>query len=307
MRIAIASGKGGAGKTSVAASLARVWPTRHIMADTDVEAPNLHLFLKPDMRESSTIALPIPVRIDDTCTKCFRCHDICHYGAIARFGTNLKIFPDMCHACGGCFAVCETSSLVRGEREIGQLHTGFLADGSPWLSGATRVGEVMTPPLLRQLFKRLACLEKEVASQCGAMPDVILDAPPGVSCPAVTVGSHVDAILMVVDSSPFGLHDFMLAHQAFGKLNRPLACVLNRAGMPGNASGDNRVRDYCAKHNLALLAELPFEREAAEAYSTGRLLADISAAWKERFESLARALAQCFQTAEAGGRTTCAK
>ena len=303
MRIAIASGKGGAGKTSVAASLARVWPARHIMADTDVEAPNLHLFLKPDIRESSTISLPIPVQIDDSCTKCYKCHDICHYGAIAKFGANLKLFQDMCHASGGCFAVCETSSLTRGERQIGQLHMGALSDGTPWLSGATRIGEVMTPPLLRALFKRLTHLEQEVADE--ELPDVILDAPPGVSCPAVTVGSHVDAILMVVDSSPFGLHDFKLAHQAFGKLGRPLACVLNRAQMPGNAGGDTRVRDYCAEHNLPLLAELPFEREAAEAYSSGRLLADISPAWSERFENLAQAIRQEF--GRDSGRSACAK
>ena len=209
----------------------------------------------------------------------------------------------MCHACGGCFAVCETSSLTRGERQIGQLHMGALSDGTPWLSGATRIGEVMTPPLLRALFKRLTHLEQEVADE--ELPDVILDAPPGVSCPAVTVGSHVDAILMVVDSSPFGLHDFKLAHQAFGKLGRPLACVLNRAQMPGNAGGDTRVRDYCAEHNLPLLAELPFEREAAEAYSSGRLLADISPAWSERFENLAQAIRQEF--GRDSGRSACAK
>lgn len=305
MRIAIASGKGGAGKTSVAASLGSVWPADHIMADTDVEAPNLHIFLKPEIAASETIALPIPVQTDESCTGCTRCHAICHYGAIAKFGAKLKIFPDMCHACGGCFAVCETDSLVRGTREIGQLHSGALDDHQPWISGTTRIGEVMTPPLIRALFKRLDVLEQETEARTGQEPEVLLDAPPGVSCPAVTVGSHVDVILMVVDSSPFGLHDFTLAHQAFSRLNRPLACVLNRAGMPGNAAGDESVRSYCREHDLPLLAELPFELEAASAYSTGRLLADISPAWRERFVSLAAALRQlCARAAE--GRQTCA-
>lgn len=285
----------------MAASLDRVWPTAHIMADTDVEAPNLHIFLKPDIAASTTIALPIPVQFDASCTGCSSCHDICHYGAIAKFGTKLKIFPDMCHACGGCFAVCETDSLVQGEREIGQLHSGTLDAATPWLSGATRIGEVMTPPLIRALFKRLSVLEEEMAAQTGQKPEVLLDSPPGVSCPAVTVGSHADAIIMVVDSSPFGLHDFRLAHQAFGRLNRPLACVLNRAGIPGNAQGDETVRSYCTKHNLPLLAELPFELEAAAAYSTGKLLADISPAWKERFTKLAEDIRELF------GRQACAR
>ncbi len=306
MRIAIASGKGGAGKTSVAASLGSVWAAGHIMADTDVEAPNLHLFLGPEIHTSSTIALPIPTQILDSCTSCGKCHDICRYGAIAKLGAKLKIFPDMCHACGGCFAVCPENALVQGERVIGELREGSLKNGTPWISGATRIGEVMTPPLLRALFKRLSSMEEAYAEEKGTRPDVLVDAPPGVSCPAVTVGSHVDALLMVVDSSPFGLHDFQLAHEAFGKLGKPLACVLNRAGMPGNEKGDETVRSYCTEHNLPLLAELPFEREAARAYSSGQLLSDLSDSWKARFQNLAQALGQTFAHTTCG-RPACAK
>lgn len=291
MRIAIASGKGGAGKTAVTASLSRVWPASRIMVDTDVEAPNLHLFLHPVFGESEQVYLSIPQRVTENCTGCGRCREMCHYSAIARFGKKIVLFPDMCHGCGGCFAVCPEGSLVQGKRELGSIACGCLPDGGPYLNGRTRIGEVMTPPLLRRLLQKLTELEKSLPDT----PDVLLDSPPGVSCPAVTVAGKADALLMVIDPSPFGYHDFVLAHSAFSSLGLPLACVLNRAGLPGNADGDAAVRRYCKEHELPLIGELPFERVAAQAYASGKVLADISEQWSERFQKFALALRSHFQ------------
>ena len=285
MRIAIASGKGGAGKTSVAASLASVWDSPLVAVDTDVEAPNLHLFLPPQVEGSSKAWLEVPSLDLAACSKCGKCREICSFKAIASFAGNISIFPDMCHGCGGCFAVCADKALKPVGRELGELEHGAVLDGTVrFLMGRTRIGESMTPPLLRQLRARLDAMLAEIPA------DAILDAPPGVSCPAVTVTRDVDLILLVADPTPFGFHDFRLAHQAFLPLNKAMAVVINRAGAEGNADGDAAVRDYCRKHGLPLLAELPFERAAAEQYANGRLLAALSPEWKQRFEHLRDAL-----------------
>ena len=151
MRIVFASGKGGAGKTTVTASLAALWPRPVIAADCDVEAPNLHLFLAPDLPEHAAITLDVPVLNAEKCTACGACKDICQYRAIARFGRKVLVFPDMCHGCGGCFAVCPEGALDTGKRELGSLEEGtFSAAGARgrFIMGRTRIGEAMTPPLL---------------------------------------------------------------------------------------------------------------------------------------------------------------
>lgn len=285
MRIAIASGKGGAGKTSVTASLARVWDAPLVAVDTDVEAPNLHLFLKPHLVQSMQAGLDVPRLNVARCDACGRCRDICHYKAIAAFAGKISLFPDMCHGCGGCFAVCPHDALEVAQRELGVIENGDALDGSiRFLGGKTRIGEAMTPPLLRRLHARLNALLQETAA------DALLDAPPGVSCPAVTVVRDVDLLLLVADPTPFGFHDFQLAHQAFQPLRKPVAVVINRAGAEDNAEGDEAVRAYCRREGLPLLAELPFERAAAEQYAAGALLADLSDIWRQRFAALRDAL-----------------
>jgi len=290
MKIAIASGKGGAGKTSVAASLARVWDSPLIAVDTDAEAPNLHLFLPPDITERRTSLLRVPGLDKEKCDSCGKCRDICTYKAIASFAGRISIFQDMCHGCGGCFAVCPTGAILESSRELGTLELGTVLDGSVrFLMGRTRIGEAMTPPLLRQEHK---AIDEMLAA---APADVIIDSPPGVSCPAVTVTRDADMILLVADPTPFGFHDFKLAHQAFLPLGKPICVVVNRAGAEGNEEGDEAVRTYCRENGLPLLAELPFERSAAEQYAAGRLLADISPVWSERFTALRDALRNTFE------------
>lgn len=296
MRIVFASGKGGAGKTTVTASLAALWPRPIIAADCDVEAPNLHLFLAPDLPERTNITLDVPVLNAEKCTACGACKDICQYRAIARFGRKVLIFPDMCHGCGGCFAVCPEGALNTGERELGALEEGtFSAAGTRgrFIMGRTRIGEAMTPPLLRALLARL----ENMTAQAGE--DALIDSPPGVSCPAMTVAGRADMVVLVAEPTPFGFHDFKLAHAAFARTGAKLAVVMNRSGMEGNEAGDTALRAWCAERHLPLLAELPFDRAAAEQYAGGGLIAQTSSLWEERFRALAESL---LQRAEQGGR-----
>lgn len=284
MRIVFASGKGGAGKTTVTASLAALWPRPAIAADCDVEAPNLHLFLTPELPEQTGITLDVPVLDPEKCTACGTCKDICQYRAIARFGKKVLIFPDMCHGCGGCFAVCREGALSTGKRELGVLEEGtFAASGmrGRFIMGRTRIGEAMTPPLLRALLTRL----DNMVAQAGE--DALIDSPPGVSCPAMTVAGRADMVVLVAEPTPFGFHDFKLAHAAFARTGAALAVVMNRSGMDGNAAGDETLRAWCAERGLPLLAELPFDRAAAEQYAKGKLVALTSPAWEERFHALA--------------------
>ena len=292
MRVAIASGKGGAGKTTVTASLAAVWDTPCVVADSDVEAPNLYLFLRPEIHAATPVYLEIPVLNTNKCTLCGACRDICRFKAIARFGKKLSLFGDMCHGCGGCFAVCPEGALSAGQRRLGDLESGFIpGTGHAFLMVRARIGEAMTPPQLRALRRSLDRMLEEVPDgKQKACKDALVDAPPGVSCPAMTVARDVDVVLLVAEPTPFGIHDCKLAHQAFLSLAKPMAVVMNRTAMEGNFHGEEELRRYCEKHDLPVLAELPFSREVAEAYAAGQLIANLSPSWHNRFTMLRDAL-----------------
>lgn len=275
MNLAVASGKGGTGKTTVAASLARVWPRPLVAVDLDVEEPNLGLFLKPELTGSQAALLEVPQALEELCDACGACAQLCQFKAISLLGQTLLVFPEMCHGCGGCLAVCPRQALKPASRQLGQVEWGQ-AGGPRFLMGRLRVGEAMSPPLMRAVRARLRQMLAEQPA------DVIVDAPPGVSCPALSAVDDSDAILLVTEPTPFGLYDLRLAHQAFAPLGKPLGVVINRAGL-----GDGRVRHYCQEEGLTILAELPFDRLAAQAYSRGQVLAEASSLWRRQFQDLA--------------------
>ena len=209
MRIAIASGKGGAGKTTVTASLASVWDRPFIAVDTDVEAPNLHLFLPPAVEASETVGLEVPILDPERCTLCGACRAICRYKAIAQFASRLTIFTDMCHGCGGCFAVCPSQALTPGSRELGVLDQGTVLEGrGRFLMGRSRIGEAMTPPLLRALRKKLDLMLTAIPA------DALIDSPPGVSCPAPNANRSRQRL-------PAGASGFPADRKARGRNHEP--------------------------------------------------------------------------------------
>jgi MinD superfamily P-loop ATPase len=262
MILAIASGKGGTGKTTVAASLAWVWDRPVTAVDLDVEEPNLHLFLRPKIAGRETASMEIPVVDDARCTRCRACSDLCQFKAISVMGSTVLTFPEMCHGCGGCLDICPEKALSAGARELGDVEWGTADDRIGFCMGRLRVGEAMSPPLMRAVLARLA-----QRPQPGS--DVIIDAPPGTSCPAVNAVLPSDVILLVTEPTPFGFHDFRLAHEAFTPLGKRMAVVINRAGL-----ADRSVQDYCRDHALPVLTEIPFDRRLAETYSNGRVLAE---------------------------------
>ena len=212
MRIAIASGKGGAGKTTVTASLASVWDRPFIAVDTDVEAPNLHLFLPPAVETSETVGLEVPILDPERCTLCGACRAICRYKAIAQFASRLTIFTDMCHGCGGCFAVCPSQALTPGSRELGVLDQGTVLEGrGRFLMGRSRIGEAMTPPLLRALRKKLDLMLTAIPA------DALIDSPPGVR--RRPAGGRAHAVR--IPRFPAGASGFPADRKARGRNHEP--------------------------------------------------------------------------------------
>lgn len=274
MIVAIASGKGGTGKTTVAASLAAVWDRPLAAVDLDVEEPNLHLFLRPVLGAPEDVPMDIPVVDEERCTRCRACADLCQFKAITLLGEHLLVFPEMCHGCGGCLLVCPEKALSPGFRVLGVLEQGRCGPAR-FLMGRLRVGETMSPPLMRAVKKRL---DGMLAAQPA---DALLDAPPGVSCPAMNAVMDADVILLVTEPTPFGFHDFRLAHQAFAPMGKPLGVVVNRAGV-----GDDSVQGYCREKGLPVLAEIPYDRAIAEAYARGRVVAGLTPELAKLFTGL---------------------
>ncbi|MDR3568369.1 MAG: ATP-binding protein [Syntrophobacteraceae bacterium] len=274
MIVAIASGKGGTGKTTVAASLSRVWERPLVAVDLDVEAPNLHLFLRPVIEESSAAWIETPVVDESRCNFCLACSDLCQFKAISVMGSVVLTFQEMCHGCGGCIAVCPQKAISPGRRELGQIGWGR-AGNTQFLMGRLRIGEAMSPPLMRQVKSRL----KDIIEATGR--DAIVDAPPGVSCPAVNAVMGSDVIVLVTEPTPFGFHDFKLAWEAFSPLGKPMGVVINRAGV-----GDRKIYSFCAEMHIPILSEVPYERSAAEGYARGRIVADLSPEFRNIFVSL---------------------
>ncbi|WP_243547269.1 4Fe-4S binding protein [Pseudodesulfovibrio tunisiensis] len=278
MIISVASGKGGTGKTTVTSSLVSVWDKPVAAVDLDVEEPNLHLFLRPEIDKVSTVDMEIPKADDAKCTHCRKCADLCSFKAITVMAETLLVFEEMCHGCGGCLAICPEDALTPGARPLGTLEEGKSGD-KPYLMGRLRIGEAMSPPLMRHVKKRL----DQVIGETGR--DAIIDSPPGVSCPAVASVIDSDFIVLVTEPTPFGFHDFKLAWEAFTPLGKPMGVVVNRAGI-----GDRSVQDFCAEKGLPILAEIPFDRAVAEGYSKGQVVAEVSDDLKRVFESLRDAI-----------------
>ena len=274
MKISIASGKGGTGKTTVTASLATIWDSPLLAVDLDVEEPNLHLFLRPELGPPTTAWMEVPELDVGKCNLCGDCVELCQFKALSIMISTLTLYPDMCHGCGGCIAICKEKALSPAKRELGEIYEGKSCD-IDFLSGTLRIGEAMTPPLMEQVKKRIAPIIEDSGK------DVIFDAPPGVSCPAICAVIDSDVIILVTDATPFGFYDFKLAWESFSPLGKPMGVVVNRAGM-----GTDDIYQFCEEKNIPLLAEIPFDRAIAEAYSRGRVISDISEKLSEVFASL---------------------
>jgi len=274
MIISVASGKGGTGKTTVATNMALAIGTGAVLLDCDVEEPNAHLFVNPEIEKTEPVFTPIPLIDEEKCTYCRKCVEICRFKAIIVVGETVLTFPELCHSCGGCMAVCPEDAITETGRELGVTESGNTGE-IPFVHGRLRVGEAMSPPLI-----------KNVRSFVHPDKINIIDAPPGTSCPVITAMRGTDFVLMVTEPTPFGLHDLKLAVEAVKILGIPHGLVINRADM-----GDDRVKAYAEQENIPVLMEIPFDRRIAEAYSRGRLIIEVMPEWRAAFAGLFQQIA----------------
>ncbi len=269
MIISVASGKGGTGKTTIAVNLAVSLERDVLLLDCDVEAPNTHLFLTPVISGNHAVCTPVP-RIDtDKCSFCKKCMEICRFNAIAVLKRQVLVFDNLCHSCGGCVEICPEKAVKEIPKVLGEIQTGQ-AGRVRVSQGRLKIGEVMVPPVIKQLRA------KEVLEDI-----IIIDAPPGTSCPVIAAVNRSDFILLVTEPTPFGLHDLKLAVDTARLLNVPCGIVVNRAGL-----GNSEVHDYARKEKIPVLMEIPFDRQIAESYSNGVMIVDTMPKLKDEFFNL---------------------
>ncbi|MEN8165758.1 MAG: ATP-binding protein, partial [Acidobacteriota bacterium] len=277
MKVAVASGKGGTGKTTVATSLALVWEETALL-DCDVEGPNAHLLLHPEIDRSAEVTVPVPRLHEEHCSYCGVCADFCRSHALAVVPGKWMIFDQLCHACGGCSLVCPTRAIYEVDRRIGEVRFGH-AGPIRFVQGELHEGEAHPIPVIEDVLK-----------EAGDQGDVIIDSPPGTNCSMITAAEAADVVLLVTEPTPFGLHDLGLAVEALKAINRPAAILVNRADW-----GAGEVHEYAAREGIPVVLEIPHLLEVAEGYARSRPLVESAPEFRQKLSGLRSSLVRLIQ------------
>ncbi len=268
MIISVASGKGGTGKTTAATNLALSIGKAQII-DCDVEEPNANVFLKAKVDEEEDVTVDVPEINEEKCDHCGKCSEFCRYNALAVLPSKVLVFPELCHSCGGCKIVCPRDAISWRKVAIGKIEHGTAGE-LDFYHGLLNIGEIKTIPLLKALKKKV-----------DRNKEVILDAPPGTSCPVIETIGGSDYCILVTEPTPFGLHDLKLAVDVVRLMNIPFGVIINRDGI-----GDEKAEQYCREEGIAILMKIPYSREIAYLYSKGIPFTDELPEWHDKFQNL---------------------
>ena len=268
MKIAIASGKGGTGKTTVATNLALSLENTQLL-DCDVEEPDSHIFLNMRLKRVEAVYIPVPKIDKDKCNFCGKCSDFCQYNAIAVVPDDILFFPELCHGCGGCALVCPEKAIAEENRAIGIIERGS-NNGLEFYHGLLNIGEPMATPLVGAVKKKI-----------NSNMITIIDSPPGTSCPVIESIKDTDYCILVTEPTPFGLYDLRLAVEVVKALKLRFGVLINQDGI-----GDSGVEDYCKEEGIRIVMKIPHDKDIARFYSQGIPFIKEMPEWRERFVAL---------------------
>ncbi len=270
MKIAVASGKGGTGKTTVAVNMAVSLGNAQLL-DCDVEEPNCNLFLGHPLQKVRDVGIQIPSISRDKCNSCRKCAEACRFNALAVLPTGIMLFPQLCHGCGACSLVCPQDAISETTHVIGTVErSASSARRVELYQGVLNIGEPMASPVIRALKQYI-----------DDSRTVILDSPPGTSCPVISSITGTDYCILVTEPTPFGLHDLLLAVELVKELQIPYGVIINRHG-----TGDDSVEGYCYENNIPVLMKIPYDRRITELYSEGIPFVLQMPHWKDQFLNL---------------------
>ena len=268
MIISIAGGKGGTGKTTVAVNMALSLDDVQLL-DCDVEEPNVHLLLRPEINETRPVYVPTPKISEDSCDYCGKCSDFCEQNALFVSSEKVLVFPELCNGCGGCVIVCPQKAISERKRKIGTVKMGIAGDVE-LIYGELEVGEPMAIPVIKEVKRRIK-----------SHKTTIIDCPPGTSCPVIESIYDSDYCILATEPTPFGVHDLKIMVEVLEEIGIPHGVVVNRAGI-----GDRKLYEYCEAHEIPVLLEIPFQRKIAELYSQGIPFILEMPEWRERFQEV---------------------
>jgi MinD superfamily P-loop ATPase len=275
MKIAIASGKGGTGKTFISTNL--FWTVQNasmpvVLVDCDAEEPNVAEFINGKVTQVQTVTQKVPVIDAEKCTFCGKCHGFCNYHAIIYLPPAgfIQVVEELCHDCGACSFACEFGAITEKEKQLGEVTSMGYHNHSDLIEARADVGVYSPVPVIKQAIK-----------QANEQSLILFDSPPGISCPFIATVDKADYVILVTEPTPFGLNDLKLSVETLKQLNKPFGVVINRAGL-----GDRSVYEWLDANHIELLMEIPFDREIARIYSEGFLLVEMKPDYQALFLSL---------------------
>lgn len=260
MKIAIASGKGGTGKSTISVNFAYLLSKKYkniALFDCDVEEPNCHIFLNPKFNYQEKVYVKTPKIDTKKCISCGKCVQICEFNAMTLIKDNVYIFEELCHGCNSCKFICPANAIIEDKRFVGVI-SADINEGLSFIQGETCIGEPISPSVIKKIKKFSG--EKNFSIK-------LYDSPPGTSCPFISTVFGVDYVVLVTEPTPFGLYDLKLAIDVLRKLNISYGVVINKSN-----NNDIIIESWTKKEKIPIITKIPEDIKIAKLYSKGEIL-----------------------------------